>query len=279
MMKVWGYFDASGTHDSLDRSGKPSPAVSVAGYLATPLQWRRFDERWRAVLEVAGVKYFRASEFVARVPPFDGWSEGKRTRFIRALIGVISGNVTYGIGMAIGRAEYESVLATVPIAKQVFGTPYTFSCHMCLCTGTDWAHDRNYKDTIKYIFEAGDLSAEILRAHTNACREDRVRERFRFGIGGLTFEDGVKVTPLQAADFLAYELYREMGRHLQPNPGQVYTRNSLTALLEIAGEYKMYGQDEVVGYLRDWGYLNETAAQDNRERQDGFLRATEVNSD
>jgi hypothetical protein len=262
VMKVWGYFDASGTHDSLDRSGKPSPAVSVSGYLATPLQWQRFDKRWRAVLSEAGVPYFHATEFVARVPPFDGWSDEKRLWFTRALIDVISGNVTYGVGMSVARAEYENVLATVPIAKKVFGSPYTFCCHMCLCTGADWAHQRNYTETIKYIFESGDASADILKAHTNACQDDRVRERFRFGIRGLTFEDGVKVAPLQAADFLTYELYREMGRHLQPNPGQEYTRNSLTALLEIAGDYRMYGQDEVIGYLHDWGYLRNAPADD-----------------
>jgi len=259
MMKVWGYFDASGTHDSLDRRGKPSPAVSVAGYLATPLQWQRFDKKWREVLRDAGVPYFHATEFVARVPPFDGWSEEKRTKFILALIDIIRGNVVYGVGMSIVKDEYENVLANVPIAKQVCATPYTFCCHLCFFTGADWSDSRNYKDSIKYVFESGDFSGDILAAHTAACKTDRVRERFRFGIGGLTFEDGVKVTPLQAADFLAYELYREMGRHLQPNPGQVYTRNSFTALSQIEGDYRMYGQDEIIGFLHDWGYIQDAS--------------------
>jgi hypothetical protein len=259
-MKVWGYFDASGTHDSLDRRGKPSPAVSVAGYLATPLQWQRFDKKWREILNDAGVPYFHATEFVARISPFDGWSEEKRLGFIRALIDTISGNVTYGIGMAVSRAEYGSILVSEPMVRRVFGSPYTFCCHMCFCTGHDWALERKYTDSIKYVFESGDASGEILQAHTNARRNDQVRERFCFEIGGLTFEDGVRVTPLQAADFLTYELYREMGLHLQPNPGQQYTRNSLMALLQIPGEYKMYGADEVIGYLHDWGYIQDPSA-------------------
>lgn len=262
-MKVWGYFDASGTHDNLDRSGKPSPAVSVAGYLATPLQWQRFDNRWREILGDAGVPYFHATDFVARVPPFDGWTEEKRKGFTLALIDAISGNVTYGIGMAVVRAEYENILVTYPITRKAFGTPYTFCCHMCLWTGSDWAHNRRYNDTIKYVFESGDFSQEILAAHSHACNDDRLREFFRFGVGGLTFEDGVKTTPLQAADFLAYEMYREMGRHLQPNPGQTYTRNSFMALLQIAGEYKMYGKDEVIGYLHDYGYLSGPPPDEN----------------
>jgi hypothetical protein len=273
VMKVWGYFDAGGTHSSLDRSGKPSPAVCVAGYLATPLQWKQFDKAWREVLMDAGVPYFHANEFVARRSPFDGWSEEKRLKFTLDLIGVISGNVTYGIGMCVMRAEYEAVLANVPLVKQVFGEPYTFCCHLCFMTGADWARRLNYKESIKYIFESGDSSGEILAVYNKASRDERVRERFRFGIGGLTFEDGVKVTPLQAADFLTYELYREMGRHVQPNPGQVYTRNSLTALLEITGDYRMYGQDEVIGFLYDWGYLRGASQEDEVRFAEASARA------
>jgi hypothetical protein len=252
-MKVWGYFDASGTHDNLDSQSRPSPSVSVAGYLATPKQWLQFDRDWKAILDGAGVPYFHATEFVARIGVYKGWSEEKRDKFIKDLIQAIYNNVTYGVGMAVLRSDFDRVVAAIPETKYIFGSPYHFCSLMCFATGVDWARESKYDETIKYIFENGDeYKHQVLNAHTKACKDERVREFFRFRAGELTFDDGVKVRPLQAADFLAYELYREMQRKVYPNPKYPYTRNSLMALLRVRGEYKEYREDDLVGYVNDF---------------------------
>lgn len=252
-MKVWGYYDASGAHDNPDGQGNRSPAVSVAGYLATPNQWQQFDKRWRGVLDEAGAPYFHATEFVARVGPYKGWPEEKRHKFSKDLVEVISGNVLYGVGMALLRADYEKVVAAIPAARKLFGSPYTFCSWRCFETGVDWARGAKYQESIKYIFESGDeFCSEVLRAHTKACEKDQVREFYKFGgAGSLTFEDGVKVTPLQAADFLAYELYKEMHRVTYPKQQATYTRGSFVALYNIPGCYKQYTEEDLMGYIDD----------------------------
>lgn len=253
-MKVWGYFDASGTHDDLDKQGRSSPAVTLAGYLATPKQWQSFDRDWKERLDRDNLPYFHAASFVAQTDVFKNrgeWPKERRDALYQDLIRIIYGNVTYGIGMAVRRADYDRVIGAIPLARKVFGSPYTFCSYMCLMTGRDWAQGANYKDSIKYIFEDGDeFISEALDAHTRACKEDNTREFYNFSVGGLTFEDGMKVRPLQAADILAYELYREEKRKLYSDI--TYTRNSGMILFTIPGEYKYYAEEDIMGYLTDY---------------------------
>jgi hypothetical protein len=253
-MKVWGYFDASGTHDDLDRQGRPSPAVSVAGYLATPKQWQNFAVSWRERLAEDKLPYFHMASFVAQMGIFKNryeWPKERRDALILDLIRIIQGGVIYGIGMSVRRADYDRVMKALPSARKVFGSPFTFCSYMCLMTGRDWAYEAKYTDSIKYIFEDGDeFKHEVLDAHARACADDKTREFYNFSAGGLTFEDGTKVGPLQAADILAYECYREEKRKVYEDI--FYTRNSAMALFSIQGEYKYYTEEDVVGYLMDF---------------------------
>jgi hypothetical protein len=254
-MKVWGYFDASGHHDNLDGQGRPSPAVTVAGYLATPLQWKQFDKDWKKRLDEAGLPYFHMTDFVSQQKLFknrNDWPKEKRDRLITDLIQIISNNVIYGVGMAIVRADYNKVIEALPIVRKFFGSPYTFCSIRCFETGVDWARAAKYDETIKYIFESGDEHQhEVLAAHTSICKDDKRREFYRFGVGSLTFEDGARVRPLQAADILAHELYKEMGRQVYPNKQYPYTRESMAVLHSISGTYKHYNEEDLMGYLED----------------------------
>jgi hypothetical protein len=137
-MKVWGYFDASGHHDSLDGQGNPSPAVTVAGYLATPKQWKQFDKEWKERLDKDNLPYFHMTDFVAQGRLFkkrDEWPKERRDNLIQDLIQIIHGNVIYGIGMALLRADYDRVIDVLPPTRKLFGSPYTFCSIRCFETG------------------------------------------------------------------------------------------------------------------------------------------------
>lgn len=249
MMRVWGHFDASGTHKNLDRLGRPSPAVAVSGYLATPKQWKYFDEEWRIVLDYAGIPFFHMTEFVARVGFYEGWTEEKRKLVIEALIAVINRNVLYGIGALVLLEDYKEVVATQR-HWQVLGQPYTFCSKMCFYAAAMWADKYGYKDSIRYIFDQGDEHKhEVLTAHTAACGDEETSAFYRFGHGSLTFDRKDKVRPIQAADILAYEMYREMQRNVYRGESKTYTRKSLGALLDTPGDYKVYGKSGLMGVI------------------------------
>ena len=245
VMKVWGYFDASGTQENLDRLGRPSPAVSVSGYLATPKQWKQFDKEWKIVLDYAGIPFFHLTEFVAREGFYKGWSEEKRDLVYQAFLSVIYHNVIYGIGAVTLLADYREVVNTDRY-RSAIGSPFTYCSKMCFFSGGEWARTHGYEDSIKYVFDDGDKhKKEVADAHNIASMDEELSEFYRFSIGSLTFEHKDKVRPIQAADILAHEMYKEMQRYLKHNDRQRYTRMSLQSLLEISGTYKVYAKDSL----------------------------------
>jgi hypothetical protein len=136
-MKLWGYFDASGTQKNPDGLGRYSPAVSVSGYLATPKQWSNFQKEWKIVLDYAGIPYFHMTDFVARVKEYKGWTEEKRKMVFEALIAVVHRNVMYGIGSLVLLSDYREVINT-EFRQAVVGQPYTFCGKMCLFAAAGW---------------------------------------------------------------------------------------------------------------------------------------------
>jgi hypothetical protein len=77
------YFDESYTHP-------PEPRVySVAGFLATDIQWRKFRKEWRRISDPEGVDHFHMVDFQACKPPYGSWSKEKRIKFLMSLHQVI----------------------------------------------------------------------------------------------------------------------------------------------------------------------------------------------
>ena len=249
-MRIFGYFDASGAHGNKDGRGNHSPAVVVAGFLSTPFKWQEFDKKWKRLLADAEVPYFHAAELIGKKGVYSGWSKEQTHDFIAKALAIIKGSVLYGIGMALLRDDYYKVIALHPVIENIFGNPYNFCTIRCWETGIDWARLYKHEETIKYIFESGDhRQHEILKAHAHACKDEEVRKFWRFGAGELVFEDGAQTTPLQAADFLAYSMYREQYR-LSYTPGEPQ-RQTVQTFLQIPGMYKYYVEEHLHEYIKE----------------------------
>jgi hypothetical protein len=248
-MKIWGFFDASGTQKNADNLGRYSPAVAVSGYLATPKQWSNFEKEWRIVLGIAGIPHFHMTDFVARKKEYECWERKKRDDVFQALLAVIKRNALYGIGALVLLSDYREVVTT-DFRRAVVGEPYTFCCTMCLYAASRFAEQIGYNDSIKYVFDHGDEhQREVLAAHTSACNDPEKSAFYRFSVGSLTFDRKDRATPIQAADILAYEMYKEMMRHTYPTEPKRYTRRSLHALLDVPGDYKVYNKDGLMGVI------------------------------
>lgn len=78
-----------------DESGSISdPYCTVAGFVASPRQWKLFSAAWRDVLDEAGVPAFHAVDFFHREEwrssgsPYHGWTEADGLVFQRRLLAV-----------------------------------------------------------------------------------------------------------------------------------------------------------------------------------------------
>ena len=86
VLELHAYSDESG--------GIDEPCCTVAGFIASPRQWKLFSANWTAVLERADVPVFHATDFFSRAgwqssaSPYHDWSDEKALRFQRELTDV-----------------------------------------------------------------------------------------------------------------------------------------------------------------------------------------------
>ena len=190
------YFDESGTHSN-------SEAAVVAGFLSNETQWVAFSQKWQQVLADSGLEYFRMSQFENRRGPFVGWTKDKREELLNKLLPIIHDHTFRSIGCVVMKKSFDTILSGA--AKLACGDAYGLAAlgcwrHLSLvlqeadvwmdCLMEDGAKG---KGAIQDIFEAG-------------SKRPKWREDHRIRL--LSFQQK-RVAPLQAADILAYELYKQ----------------------------------------------------------------------
>jgi len=216
------YFDESGTH-------RGSASVAVAGYVSTVDQWERFEQEWRGVLDDFCLEFFHMTDYENRQGPYKDMDDFRRKRLIERFSIVIKRRVRVPISAAVAITEYN--LASQQNISLARVSPYTFCALQCLARVGEWADRYSYDDPIDYVFEAGaGYNKELSRLNEELISTEARKKHYRFD--GLTTADKKQMHPLQAADFLAYEHYKEMNNCIVPGREIRRPRLSAIALLE-----------------------------------------------
>jgi hypothetical protein len=109
------------------------------------------------------------------------------------------------------RADFEE---TMPSAvRTVFGGPYGWLVHDCIVGIAHWAVDKHCAEPVQYVFEAGARGRRrVQKMFESLYNEGKFRTLCR--IGSWKFATKPEAVQLQAADFLAYELYKQMDNRI-----------------------------------------------------------------
>jgi len=75
---------------------------------------------------------------------------------------------------------------------------------MSLLKCANWADDRRLSESIAFIFDDGNANRQYFQRAFDVCKRSRFGNPYHFG--SLTFADDKMILPLQAADFIAYEV-------------------------------------------------------------------------
>jgi len=200
LMIFHAYLDDSGTHEG-------SGTVALAGYLSTASRWLQFESEWRNALSDFGIDMFRMSKFANRVDVFEDWTEDERRHRLQRLIEIINRNAGMSVGVGIRKQLFDSIFSEK--AKAYAGGAYgvAFACILIeLANEIPKVHP---EAQVAYVLESGTPGAgEVLRIFQENMKSRSYAKEFR--LLSLRFADKRRFLPLQAADIVAYELYKHL---------------------------------------------------------------------
>ncbi len=226
------YLDASG---SLNQ-----PVICVAGYVATVKAWETFDTDWRIALAHDNVPYFHMKEFIACRGAFKDWTPdqvSRRANFLARLVDIIRVACRNGFQTltAIRKCDFDEINQGY-LVRETFGNPYAFCALSCAVKTRFWKTELKIQEPIEYIFEHGDTGWMALkRAFDKFDLPIPIQKRKR----NKNNPDGP--TPLEAADFAAWEMHKVIATVEQKTVRSVNElRRSFHALHQIRGD-KVWG--------------------------------------
>ena len=197
--------DESGAHNG-------SLAFILAGFVAEDKDWPAFTRDYQRLLKKWGIECFHATDFFNGAPPnFDHFNNSQKRIFIQSLIAILAKHRIDGISQGIDLLAFNEII-TGALLKKI--ESHCILCfQMMMAKFNRLAGEANMKqdEKIAFIFDQQQqFSGRALQIHAKL----KADPRFGTYLGSIGFESKQQFLPLQAADFLAYETYRELSRKL-----------------------------------------------------------------
>lgn len=244
MSKLIGYIDETGhSKDEQQRF------VGVAGLVAPAENWEAFEHKWKQILSVFKIPYFHMKDFANRRRHYEGWSELKRQKLLGKLLRIVATTHPFPVGAIVSLDDYRSFSLE---DRELMGDPYHFCLMGCVYLPA-WRTENDPPDVrVAIVFSeqsefksmAGLLLEDFNRKYPAAKRFDQP-----------VFQSMKTVEPLQAADIIAYELYKEFERRrYRPQDKQRY---GYMELMKVALRsytimpFIYHTRDTLAGFIRN----------------------------
>ena len=276
IVNLSGYFDESGTH-------KGSAALAVAGFVGKADDWGAFTYEWGEALAKWGIEYFHMAPFESRKREYKDWTNEQRQDRLNHLLGLIGKYAVASAGVVIPLADYDAIFPEDEIPpgpnvewlapgiaapgaprpgdalphepdykpgaiRRKSGGPYGLAAAVLFRDIAEHVYRLSGDPYVAYTFESGAEGAgQMLKVFQDNYRDENARRDLR--LDSIHFEDKRKFSPLQAADILAYELYKHLPRQLGTEK-----RPARYTLRELAKLPRSWGWLEA-NELRQWHYV------------------------
>jgi hypothetical protein len=222
---IIAYFDAAYNHLN---PNNPEPLThTVAAYIGTVQNWRKFRKEWKMELAKKGLEHFHMTDFefafsraragkpIPHKNPFHGWKEDEFVPFLKRLHRTINrkSDGVYRLeskASSLIKAEFYELLPDELKNNSKCSSLYIFNAWTVMKFIAQWAKENDYPYPIHYTFAKGDGEGGNLER----LFKDLWNSYFDRGYYHLSESNGV--TPfsmekmsdepaLQAADITAYE--------------------------------------------------------------------------
>ena len=239
-------------HGYMDESGNRR-FFTLSCLLARPKDWMWIESSWRKVLrrkneelKKAGrqqISRFHAADCSSRVGEFKGWSIEEQIEFVKRLLAIFKNYMTSVVAYTVPLEDFKAVFHEhqEDTIASLYGMLTKF-----LMDQTVWdIKEQAGKDAIDHvrialIHDRSDYDQHIHKAFNHAKNDTTFEGREIFvSITSQGWEDCI---PLQAADLLAYETFKDAENHVIGRS----RRKSLTSILEgstFGGRSKSFDRD------------------------------------
>jgi hypothetical protein len=194
------YFDASGQEHQ-------HPYMVVAGFISSAKDWCSFSEEWKKTLHRYALQSFHAVDCQNYEGEFKKWKgqDAKRLRLWCDLLGLIKQYTYQKFGCGVVIDDWKTTFSQKR-KEQLKLNAYILCAMSCAERVKAWARRQNIKSPVEYVYESGDPGSGLLKPYMEndgfpapqfKHKQDRI-------IDGVLHPATI---PLQAADFLAYEIF------------------------------------------------------------------------
>lgn len=186
------YFDESGSKDTL--------LLTIAGYLSDERRWKRFEREWAKALKEHGAQYLHMKEFAQCKGEFKNWPEWKRRALMGQLTWIIKSNAQFRVGSIVPCEAFKTTVGSLD-PNDTRLSPFWLCFQSCLSTLVKYCQNQTISDDIALVFDVNNESSRHATGFFTSFKQSPNGNQ----LVSLSFADDKKVSPLQAADLLAYE--------------------------------------------------------------------------
>jgi hypothetical protein len=247
VLLIKAYFD-----ESYDQN-----LLCVAGYLFTSPLARALDAEWKSMLFKYRLPYFRMSACNANRPPFDHLTGDECVEVATHAIRLIHKYAILGFAITVDQAAFHRVITP----KGFVSTPYELATWHGLIPVRLWTDEHARASKTAYLFESGfqhDGIANVLMNRIFAI--PRLRAEYRYKSHG--FVDKADCRPLQAADVLAWQWYKDSTRKAK---GLMKPRGDLSFLLNGTAHWALHVDESSMRETLDIAQRVRSGEIDGRE--------------
>ncbi len=204
-----GYFDES----KREPDGK---IFALAGYVGHVTGWRRQCREWNNILRDYGKSDLHMKELAGCTKQFADFkdNEPKRREFLGKLVRTLYKEPRF---VAVGCSVNTEDFANLPDEKVASfrHDPYLFAFVICVRGVLECPYFRDLpaSERIGFVFDRReDFQARALSLFTTVKEMPTIPYRER--LGDIAFSSRMESPPLQAADFAAYEVRKDLEREM-----------------------------------------------------------------
>ncbi|HUS11225.1 MAG TPA: DUF3800 domain-containing protein [Pyrinomonadaceae bacterium] len=195
-----------------DASGKHSPLLVVAGYLAARPQWKTFNQAWKIPITKDGkTVVFHATDFEGGYKDFTlekGWTDSRKKEARIALVNAIEdAHLRASVVCSVVIPDYEEMITGW--RRERMGSVYEFCVNSVLKAFGIYSQEIHQREPIAFIVEDGEGGeGKIQDAFYGLSKNKQFKDWLR--MGSLTFLPKDQALGLQAADMLANYYWRHL---------------------------------------------------------------------